>query len=152
MERQADTIDTDAARAALDDVRRARRAPAIVPTPGWYWPCLAVLVAAIFLSELGPSGVTVGVTLAVAIGIGVMISVYQQQVGVRARMDWRPALATALLLLCIGGAAVLADQLAGWTWAWAVAAAVGAGAILLIGRRLDAHTAACRDEAAAPRP
>ncbi|GAA5014361.1 hypothetical protein [Actinopolymorpha pittospori] len=117
------------ARVALRAAEQARSSIETIPVPGWYFPALALLVAVLALGQLLPGPATVVVTLVALAGVGGLVRVYVNKVGVRAqlgradaRLVWPPTIG---IFLTFAAAAVL-DVAYGQTYWWVAAAAIGA--------------------------
>ena len=124
------------ARVALRQAEQARSSIETIPVPGWYFPALALLVAVLALGQLLPGPATVVVTLVALAGVGGLVRVYVNKVGVRAqlgradaRLVWPPTIG---IFLAYAVAAVL-DIAYGQTYWWVAAAAIGAVSLLAFG-------------------
>ena len=124
------------ARVALRAAEQARSSIETIPVPGWYFPALALVIAVLALGQLLPGLATVAVALVALAGLGGLVRVYVNKVGVRAqpgradgRLVWPPTIG---VLLAYTAAAVM-DLGYGQTYWWVAAAAIGAVIILAYG-------------------
>jgi len=134
------------ARAALETANSEEEATRNRPVPAWYYPVLAVAVLALFLlnaldrPEGVLRGVAIGLTLAIALSVAVLVGrVSFRQTGyhgVRTRWGWvlgGAAIAAALAMTPV----LLADSVGTWIWVpcGAVLAALIAGSGIAYQRR-----------------
>ncbi|MGW5365357.1 hypothetical protein [Actinopolymorpha pittospori] len=124
------------ARVALRAAEQARSRIDTIPVPGWYFPALALVIAVLALGQLLPGPATVAVILVALAGLGGLVRVYVNKVGVRARpgraegrLVWPPTIG---VFLTYAAAAVL-DLAYGQTYWWVAAAAIGAAIMLALG-------------------
>lgn len=128
------------ARAAIDAADAEELATRNRPVPRWYFPALAVLIAAIFLLHTvedprGPLRIVLAVvTLTAAVAVGALVGrVSFHQPGYRGvRVAWRSMIPAVLVAGVLAVLPVLLDERVG-SWIWAVCGLVLAGLIAISG-------------------
>lgn len=128
---------------ALREAQQARSSLETIPVPRWFVPAMALLLGGITLSQLLSGLATVVVVLVMAAGMGALIRVYFNKIGIRPRIDevsgwlvWPPVMVITLLNLT---AAVL-DLGYGRDWGWIVAAVANTGVMLAYGEWLRRYS------------